>query len=386
MIRLYQCLVHVLYHFGSCMMHNFLLLLPFFCRKKGRKKRPRANQGSHKSIRARSWNHPAWIVMHPSLVKMVLVISMLFFTACAQPENDVPTPPKGYWNMTTLKMAFGLGLVKIIDTQPEIPENITVFTDITYKETEEKTLKLDIYHQKKIDRPTPLLVFIHGGSWRAGKKNDYRRYLVDYAQKGYVTATISYRFSQDAPFPAAMEDVVCAIKWLKAHAIEYYIDTDNIAVIGGSAGAHLTMMLAYQSRDVDYHQPVGCNDSLDTKVKAIVNLYGPVDLTTDYARNHPSVIKFIGKAYSESTHEDYWAASPLQFVSPDDPPTLTFHGTIDDIVPIAQADRLDEALKANNVPSYYHRLKGWPHTMDAGVKVNRYCQHFMDEFFEKYLK
>ena len=98
----------------------------------------------------------------------------------------------------------------IVDVEPEIPSSLQVYKDLIYRETPEKTLKLDIYHSKAISSPTPLLIFIHGGSWKAGDKDDYRKYLVDYAEKGYITATIAYRFSKHAPFPAAMDDVVCA--------------------------------------------------------------------------------------------------------------------------------------------------------------------------------
>lgn len=305
----------------------------------------------------------------------------LIAVACSSPGP--PQPPRGYRNQGALKFAYVTKMLKLIDPSPEIPENLIVDKDLVFKETEEKTLKLDIYRHRSVSEPTPTLVFIHGGSWKSGDKDDYRRYLVDYAEKGYVTATVSYRFAQEAPFPAAFHDVVCAVKWLKAHAGEYFIDPDRMAVVGGSAGGHLAMMLGYHGDD-DSYEPE-CETEGDAAVKAIVNLYGPADLRTDFAINHPTVIKFVGKTYSEETKDAYDAVSPLHFITPDDPPTLTFHGTIDDIVPVEQSDKLDEALKQNNVPSYYHRLEGWPHTMDLGRKVNRYCQYHMDAFFAEHL-
>ncbi|PHN06486.1 carboxylesterase [Flavilitoribacter nigricans DSM 23189 = NBRC 102662] len=276
-------------------------------------------------------------------------------------------------------------MLKLIEDKPEVPANIKVSRDLVYKVTQEKTLKLDIYHLDSLDGERPLLVFIHGGSWKKGNKDDYRRYLVDYAQKGYVTATVAYRFSQEATFPAAFDDVVCAIKWLKSRAADYHIDPERVAVIGGSAGGHLAMMVGYHARDENY-QGECATDETDAGVKAIVNLYGPVDLTTDFAINHPSVQQLIGMEYSGETKSAYKACSPITFITPDDPPTLTFHGTIDDIVPIVQADMLDEALRKENIASYYHRLDGWPHTMDLSLKINNYCQYYMDEFFQKHLE
>ncbi|HHH50158.1 MAG TPA: alpha/beta hydrolase, partial [Saprospiraceae bacterium] len=150
------------------------------------------------------------------------------------------------------------------------------------------------------------------------------------------------------------------------------------------AGGHLAMLLAYHANDQDYKPE--CETQADAKVKAIVNLYGPADLTTKIAQTHPAVTKFIGKEYSDENRSAFAAASPIKFITPDDPPTLLFHGTIDDVVKVEQSDQLEKVLKQNNVTVYYHRLKGWPHTMDLGLKVNKYCQHYMDEFFEKYLK
>ena len=146
------------------------------------------------------------------------------------------------------------------------------------------------------------------------------------------------------------------------------------------------MLLAYHTRDTTFVSSSPCGSQASTKIQALVNFYGPVDLTTAYARQHPSVSDFIGVTYTKETHHQYQDASPLNFISADDPPTLTFHGTLDDLVPIAQADTLDQQLRAVGVDSYYHRLKGWPHTLDLGLKMNRFCQHHMDAFFESYLK
>ncbi len=314
----------------------------------------------------------------------ILLCTFLLVVACS--KEDISKAPKGYSSQTTMKIAYATGMLKLIETEPEIPASLAAHLDITFKTTPEKELKLDLYHQKSLNQPTPLLLFIHGGSWKKGNKDDYRRYLVDFAQKGYVTASVSYRFSQEAAYPAALEDVACGLQWLKDHASDYQIDTSRIAVVGGSAGGHLGMLLAYHTRDSNFVSSSPCASKASTQIQALVNFYGPTDLTTAYAREHPSVSDFIGVDYNADTHSQYANASPLQYISADDPPTLTFHGTLDDLVPINQADTLDLALKAVGVTSHYHRLKGWPHTLDLGLKVNRFCQHHMDAFFASYLK
>lgn len=314
---------------------------------------------------------------------LIFLLSFTFLYGCAQKsgKNDPPKPPRGYINETFLKAAYFVGLIDLIDTEPEVPESIDVYKNITYKTIDTLSLQLDIYKRKDLTDPTPVLVFIHGGAWEKGKRQDYLPYLIDYAKKGYITVTVSYRLSSVAIFPAAVTDVKCSIRWIRQHADIYGIDADRIAVIGGSAGGHLSMMLGYTNDD---QFTEGCSDSLSSRVSAVVDLYGPVDLTTPYAQSANSVIKFLGKTYDENS-DLYSRASPKAYISSDDPPTLIFQGTIDALVPYSQSDSLDIWLNRAGVPHQYHKLKGWPHTMDISKKVNNYCQYYMDKFFEKYL-
>lgn len=319
-----------------------------------------------------------------STFNTAFLLICLIFSGCAQKELKTDRQikaPRGYMNETILKVAYALGFLDLIETDPEVPENIEVFNDIVYKQVDSIMLKLDIYKLKDLNNVTPVLIFIHGGAWTKGKRSDYLPYLLDYAQKGYITATISYRLSQVAPFPAAVLDVKCALRWIRAHAEDYMINPDKIAVIGGSAGGHLAMMAAYSDENIFSEE---CGDSISSKVQAVVNLYGPTDLTTEYARQHESVEKFLGTTYANDP-QIFISASPRTYISPDDPPTLIFHGTIDSLVPVSQSDSLHRWLDEKGIYNEYHRLKGWPHTMDLSVKVNEYCQIYMDAFFDKYL-
>ncbi len=314
----------------------------------------------------------------------LLVFSQIILSSCAQEdkhEEKAPKAPRGYRNETMLKVAYALKFIDLIETKPVVPENIKVYKDLIYKQVDSIDLKLDIYRSKKLKKAAPALIFIHGGSWAKGKRSDYLPYLLDYAQKDYVTVTVSYRLSGVAHFPAALEDVKCAVRWIRKNAEEYLIDPDKIAVIGGSAGGHLAMMLGY-TNDNEYTN--GCTDSISSKVNAVVNIYGPVDLTTPYARERNEVSYFLNYSYSENP-EIYRNASPRKYISHDDPPTLIFHGTIDSLVPVSQADSLHNWLDKAGVPNEYHRLKGWPHAMDISKKVNDYCKYYMDIFFLKYL-
>ena len=126
---------------------------------------------------------------------------------------------------------------------------------------------------------------------------------MDFALRGYVTATVSYRFSQEAPFPAAVTDVKCAIRWIKSNAKQYKIDPDRIAVIGGSAGGHLALMIGYSSDIPEFDD--GCEtDTVSSRIQAVVDIYGPSDLTTDFAIAQKAAQKFIGDLY-ENAAEKY---------------------------------------------------------------------------------
>ena len=314
------------------------------------------------------------------IISVIFIITFSFGFELAEDTK----PPRGYWNNTFLKWALMFGWVELVDTKPDIPEHIEVFGDIGFKETEERVLFLDIYRKKNILGPAPLIIFIHGGSWTGGDKIDYLIYLLSYAEKGYITASLSYRFAQEAKFPAALEDVICGVEWLKANGAEYGIDSSNVALVGGSAGGHLALMAAYTIGGP--YGSGGCSSNgASPRVNAVVNFYGPTDLTTEYAISRDETKYFLGIEYKNDP-DRFLMASPVHFVTPDDPPTMTFIGTLDELVPVYQTDVLNETLTAADVPHNYHRLKGWPHTMDATVPVNEYAQYHMDKFFTEHLR
>lgn len=282
--------------------------------------------------------------------------------------------PVGYHFETLDYLAIGVGLEKLIDVEPEVPVTIEPFKDIEYKKVNGKSLQLDIYKQKGLKEKAPLLVFIHGGGWRSGKRQDYLVYLLDYAGKGFVTAAISYRLKKDSIYPAAIEDVLDAVNFLYQNSDTYDYDTSRVALIGGSAGAHLAMLAGYGWENPQRH-----------KVKAVVDIYGPVDMTTSYAQTQYMATDFIGHPYSEKPGL-YWEASPAKYLDKDFPPTLIFQGTSDNLLPPSQSDTLHARLTRLGVPNVYYRLPLWPHAMDMAVRPNVYMQKKMDAFFDDFLR
>lgn len=298
---------------------------------------------------------------------------------------EPPAPPPGYPSPAAVMAALALKQIKPVNLQEPLPEGVVETKGIEYGNVGGRSLQLDLYQPAGLDGRVPGLIFIHGGAWSGGSREMYRYYTIRFAQRGYVAATISYRLSGEAPFPAAVEDAKCAVRWLRANAATYHVDPDKIAVIGGSAGGHLAMMVGY-SADVPELEGQGGHAGVSSRVAAVVDLYGPYDLTTEFARQAGPVKRFLGgKTYDEAP-ELYRRASPKHYLQKGAPPTLILHGTIDDVVPIAQSDALAARLAELGVPYVYDRLPGWPHTMDLAESVNERCQWFMNHFFAQVLR
>lgn len=293
--------------------------------------------------------------------------------------------PMGYYFTAPSILAVYSGLESLINKTPPVPETVEAIKNIEYKNINGKSLQMDIYQPKEMTSPAPLLVFIHGGGWSGGDRADYLVYLTHFASLGYVTATVSYRFIKDAPYPACAEDITDAVQFFYQNGEKYNYDPDRICLIGGSAGSHLAMLAAYGWKKPDAHADTTMADEKKHQIKAVVEIYGPVDFTTEYAQNHPNITGFMAHSYEEAP-QLYIEASPITYVTRYSPPTLILHGTSDKLVPISQAMLLKHKLDSLGVPNVYCPVPGWPHTMDLVHRVNDYFKATMGTFFEEYVK
>jgi acetyl esterase/lipase len=323
-----------------------------------------------------------WI-LYISGISLALLVIVIFFrhTSTGVREDGSPIPPSGYMNETSINIAYVLGGLNLIDYK-DYPsaDDVEEHRDIVYKTIDSIDLKLDIYNKVGHTGTAPLIIFVHGGSWSGGNKRDYKLYTIPFARKGYITASIQYRLSGVAKFPAQLLDVNDAIKFLKRNAADYHIDASKIILVGGSAGGQLVLLSAYSNLD-DFNKNGA--DGITAEVQAIVDIYGPTDITIEGLRDLKSLEKLMGKSYDEAV-ATYKECSPINYVSKNAPPTLIFHGTIDSLVPVAQSDVLNDTLTSLGVPVYYHRIDGWPHAMDVSVEVNDYLKYYMEVFFKKY--
>jgi len=313
------------------------------------------------------------------LLLVVLLCSTLSSGVLSADKAESAPPAPGYKSREEVWAAIRSGELKTVKPPKQMPAGVQLTKDIEYGKVGKRSLKLDMYRPTKQKKPVPGLIFIHGGAWKGSNKDRYRLYAARYAQQGYVAVSISYRLSGEAPFPAAVQDAKCAVRWMRANAAKYGVDPNNICVLGGSAGGHLAMMVGYSS-DAKRLEGRGGHQNVSSRVQAVVNLYGPCDLTVPVIRQVDAVQEFLGGKKYDQEPDLYKKASPISYLTKDDPPTLILHGTLDALVPINQSDKLVKRLKEVAVPYTYDRLAGWPHVMDIAEPVYKRCLFFIDRF------
>ncbi len=207
-------------------------------------------------------------------------------TALAELGATPPAPPAGYATAGEVMQALQRGQVRIVNLLAPTPEGISVEANIEYGRAGDRPLVLDLYRPKGLRQPVPGLVFVHGGGWKGGSKSDYRIYGEMFAQRGYVVASVEYRLSDEAKYPAAVHDVKAAVRWMRANAETLQVIPDRIGIAGGSAGGHLAMMIGYSSDVPELDGDCG-HAGVSSAVQAVVDIYGPADLTTDFVPRTP---------------------------------------------------------------------------------------------------
>jgi acetyl esterase/lipase len=265
------------------------------------------------------------------------------------------------------------------------PADVLFEKDVVYGRGGGTDLKLDISRPKgAAGKKLPCVVVIHGGGWAAGDKSAHDDLTWKFAQRGYVSATVGYRFAPANLFPAQVNDVKCAVRFLRANADKYGIDPQRVGAVGFSAGAHLSMMLATVDKEDGLEGDGGWPDQ-PSKVQAAVSFFGPTDLAaTDIPEAARNIVKgFIGGTPAEKPRE-FRHASPLTYVSPGDAPMLLFQGTRDVLVPHTQALAMTEAMTRYNIPGRVELLIGAGHGWGG-----RELDHTVNQtyaFFDQYLK
>jgi acetyl esterase/lipase len=278
-----------------------------------------------------------------------------------------------------LSVAFAVTVAVAQDPQ------IKTENDVVYAHHGEQDLKLDITEPAEGDGPFPAVLVIHGGAWRAGNKRDSQQVMATFAKKGYVAVSPQYRFCPKEPFPAQVIDVKAAVRWVREHAPQHKVDSDHIGAMGFSAGGHLSLMLGVTDPKDGLEGEIS-DKAPSSRVQAVVNYFGPSDLgASDFPEiTKPLIRDFLGGAPKEKPEETK-KASPITFVTKDDPPILTFQGTRDPLVPHSQATKLADALTSAGVPGRVELIVGGGHGDWGRVEIDRTLADTIG-FFDKHLK
>jgi acetyl esterase/lipase len=283
-------------------------------------------------------------------------------------------------------VVFGFALATVIAVAQDIP----VQKDIVYGKAAGVELKLDLAKAAPAPAPVPAILCVHGGGWSGGTKDDYTDLLKQFAAHGYVAAAAEYRFLPDFPWPAQIEDVKCAVRWLRAHAKEFNLDPDRIAAMGDSAGGHLALMLGLMDPK-DGLEGDGGNAGFSSKVQAVVNKYGPTDMRVWHPVPEPGktedvsdnlLMKLVGT--NDRKAPAVLQLSPIHYIDANDPPILTFHGSADNVVPVSQAKLLHEALKKAGLKEKLVVVEGAGHGWGGKQfeDTQRQTLEFLDSVFK----
>ena len=229
-------------------------------------------------------------------------------------------------------------------------------------ERKELELKLDAYLPVG-DGIHPALLLVHGGAWIHGGKGDMHTFGELYAKAGYACFSLDYRLAPRARWPAQIEDCLYAVQWVRSQAAHYHVDPARVGALGLSAGGHLVALLGVldEKRDAHASDPVLHESS---RVQCVVDYFGPVLLTR--TKEHDDDLQpppdLFGDVPDAARFDALLAgASPLTLVTADDAPFLIVHGDADEIVPVQQSKRMDEALRAVHVPSELLLIPGGGH-------------------------
>lgn len=259
------------------------------------------------------------------------------------------------------------------------PEAVRGYPDLVFARAPGyRPLRLDLYvpAQARDDRRLPLVIFLHGGGWlsghtrHAGAFENWPEVLAGIAARGYIVASVDYRLSSEARFPAQVHDIRAAIRWLKSKGARWHIDGERVLLWGTSAGAQVAALAATACGEPgELVPPAGWSAAVPDCVQGLVAWYGVFDIPAIANLSLPGataaelepVRRYLG-CEPAACPELAKSASPITHVTGDTPPTLLIHGDRDHVVPVSQSHAFDAALRRHEVPSELHVFAGIDHS------------------------
>ena len=267
------------------------------------------------------------------------------------------------------------------DWAADIANRYRIVPNITYLTANNFEAKLDLYLPRNLTEPSPTLVYIHGGGWVQGSKEVSTLRLLPYLEMGWSVVNVEYRLARTSLAPAAVEDCLCALRWIIRNAEEYNLDPNRIVISGNSAGGHLSLTTGMLPASAGLDRQ--CPGDEELKVAAIVNWYGITDVGD--LLEGPNIrrwaVAWMGSM--DDRQEIARRVSPLNYVRPGLPPILSIHGDADPLVPYSHAVQLHKALTEAGVPNQLLTIPGGKHGGFTRTEILKaYTTIF--EFLEKY--
>ncbi len=259
-----------------------------------------------------------------------------------------------------------------------LEDRVTVRTDVAFGTGGGRELRCDVYEPPASIKNGLGVLLVHGGGWSQGDRTQLKGYGILLGRRGYLCVASEYRLTGEALWPAQIEDVKAAIRWMRANASQLGIDPDRIVIEGNSAGGHLTLVAA-GTAGLPELEGAGGNLGVSTAVAAAIAFYPPTGLERRAWGGLPAL--FGPDALAETLR----TASPLTYAKPGYPPTLLIQGNADDVVPARESTAMYDALHAAGVPVELHMFANQPHAFDADPKLGRLSAEIMLSFLDRVL-
>jgi len=266
--------------------------------------------------------------------------------------------------VVTAAMVLGAGnaSAQLSDTETwasHLSNTYRVVPNVTYHTANNRENKVDLYLPSGVDGPVPVLMYIHGGGWRGGSKESSVLRLLPWLEKGWAVVNVQYRLAEVSLAPAAVEDCLCALRWVIQNADTYNIDADRIVVTGNSAGGHLALTTGMIPASAGLDRE--CPGPEELSVAAIINWYGITNVgdLLDGENMKTYAVTWMGSMPNRL--EIAARVSPLSYVRAGLPPILSIHGDADPTVPYQHGVRLHEELAKAGVANELHTVPGGRH-------------------------
>jgi len=273
------------------------------------------------------------------------------------------------------------------DLLPEIT-NCTIQNNISYVQDANPYHKMDAYLPEG-NGPFPSFVYIHGGGWVGGSRDEYATMGPFYAKRGIAGFSIDYTLTtqEKSCWPVVIQDVISAIRHIKANAQQYRIDPERIALMGDSAGGHLASLAGVLSGDENFFEGASGNSAVSSRVSLVVDYYGPTDFQfmgeSERSTAYWITATFLGSVTYQMNQSLWLEASPATYITADDPVFLIAHGTNDTVVPIDISESFQAKLETAGVETHFVRIEGGDHSILTTEEENLKVRYVLEPLLKR---